>query len=72
MLIPMEKFLTLMIALQTRVANRDENGQGTLEYLGMALVAGIIVLAVVAAVGDGSVIGDAFSGAIEKVTSIGS
>lgn len=70
MLIPMEKFLTLMIALQTRVANRDEKGQGTLEYVGMIIVAAIVAVAVLEVTGAVD-LGGVFQAQIEKVTSFG-
>ena len=53
----MEKFLTLMLALQTRVAERDEKGQGTLEYVGIVVIAALLVGAIVAAINPGEITG---------------
>ena len=50
---------------------KDEKGQGTLEYLGIAIVAVILVGAVVAALGEGTAIQDAISAQIDKVIAFG-
>jgi hypothetical protein len=62
----MEKFLTLMLALQTRVADRDEKGQGTLEYVGMIVVAALLAAAVIAAA-KGVDLGSVFTNAVNSV-----
>jgi hypothetical protein len=62
----MEKFLTLMLALQTRVAERDEKGQGTLEYVGMIVVAALLAAAVIAAA-NGVDLGGVFTDAVNSV-----
>ncbi|MEZ0577368.1 hypothetical protein [Nocardioides sp. MH1] len=62
----MEKFLTLMLALQTRVAERDEKGQGTLEYVGMIVVAALLAAAVIAAA-RGVDLGSVFTDAVNSV-----
>ncbi|MFX0537455.1 hypothetical protein ACQBAT_00435 [Ornithinimicrobium sp. Y1847] len=52
------------------LANRREAGQGSLEYLGVIIVAVMIVgLLIGAANGWGGSVRDAFQTAIEKVTS---
>lgn len=70
----MDKLIALYATLTSMVAApRDkEEGQGTLEYVGIVIVAGILVLAVVSALGEGNVISTAISEGIEKVTSAGS
>lgn len=56
-----------MAALQTRVhVLRNENGQGTLEYVGMIIVAAILVFAVLQAVGAIN-LGAVFSTNVHKV-----
>lgn len=62
----MEKFLTLMLALQTRVADRNEKGQGTLEYVGMIVVAALLAAAVIAAA-KGVDLGSVFTNAVNSV-----
>jgi len=54
-------------ATVAQLQNRREAGQGTLEYIGMIIVAALIVVAVVTAVGDGTVFGDRFNTAINTV-----
>ena len=71
----MNKALELMVALQTRLFaltnERDnERGQGTLEYVGMIIVAAILVVAVLE-VTDTVDLGGVFQTAIEKVTNFG-
>ncbi len=67
-MIPMEKLLSAMIAFQTRMLTvRDERGQGTLEYVGMIIVAAILVVAVLQ-VTDTVDLGGVFRTAIESVT----
>lgn len=50
---------------------RDERGQGTLEYVGIAIVAGILVTAVVDALANGGAIRDAITTQIDKIVSQG-
>jgi len=52
-------------------APREEKGQGTLEYVGIVIVAGILVLAIVSALGQGDVIKTAISDGIDKVINAG-
>lgn len=67
----MEKVLESLMALQVRFALlRNERGQGTLEYVGMIIVAAIIVVAVLD-VTDTINLGEIFGAQIEKVTSRG-
>jgi len=64
----MDKALELLIALQTRMLfARNERGQGTLEYVGMTIVAAILVVAVLE-VTDTVDLGGVFQDAIESVT----
>ena len=46
---------------------RDEKGQGTLEYLGIAIVALILVTAVVGALGNGDTIKSAIETQIQNI-----
>jgi hypothetical protein len=63
-----DKALELLIAFSTRLPTAsDERGQGTLEYVGMILVAAIIVVAVLQAT-DAVDLGSVFRDAIESVT----
>lgn len=48
-----------------------EAGQGTLEYVGMIAVAALLVLAVVAAFGNGDSLGAKVTSAITSITNIG-
>ena len=54
-----------------KAVDAREAGQGTLEYVGMIAVAALLVLAVVAAFGNGTSLGAKVSDAISKITSIG-
>jgi hypothetical protein len=64
----MNKALELLIAFQTRMLMvRNERGQGTLEYVGMTIVAAILVVAVLE-VTDTVDLGSVFQEAIESVT----
>lgn len=60
--------------LRTVIARLDaldnERGQGTLEYVGMIIVAAILAVAVLTAVGSID-LGSVFSSAISKVTDFG-
>lgn len=67
----MDKAFELLLALQTRmVALRNERGQGTLEYVGMIIVASILALAVLQVTGTVD-LGGKFQTAVEKVTNFG-
>ena len=68
----MDKFVEMFVMLQARVAGlRDrERGQGTLEYVGMIIVAAILVVAVLE-VTDAVNLGEVFQTAVEKVTTFG-
>jgi hypothetical protein len=64
----MNKALELLIAFQTRMLlNRNERGQGTLEYVGMTIVAAILVVAVLDVL-DAIDLGEVFQTAVESVT----
>lgn len=54
------------------VQDRAEKGQGTLEYVGMIALAAVLVAAVVGFFGGGDALKAPVTGAINKITSIGS
>lgn len=62
------KFYSSMIA--STVAPKDEKGQGTLEYLGIVIIAALLVVAVVGAV-KGVDIGSKVTAQLTKITSLG-
>lgn len=65
------KMMELYMVLVTRLhATRDEKGQGTLEYVGIAIVASILVVAVVDAV-TGANIGGVITREIGEITGAG-
>ncbi len=60
-----------LVSLQVRVAGlRQQAGQGTLEYVGMVIVAAILVMAVVE-IATGGDLSKAFQDRITEVTSAG-
>ncbi|MFD1859865.1 hypothetical protein EHW97_10270 [Aeromicrobium camelliae] len=69
----MDKLIALYATLTSMVAApRDkEEGQGTLEYVGIVIVAGILVTAIVTALGGGDTISSAITSGINKITSLG-
>jgi hypothetical protein len=62
-----EMYATLVAAL----SSRDEKGQGTLEYVGIVVVAGILVAAVVDALGNGGEITTAIKNEITDIINAG-
>jgi hypothetical protein len=65
------KIMKLYAVLAARLQSvRDEKGQGTLEYVGIAIVASILVLAVVDAV-TGANIGSVITREIGEITGAG-
>lgn len=68
----MNKVLEALLTLQARMflAREDERGQGTLEYVGMIIVAAAIVLAVLEAA-NAIDLGAVFTTAVDSVTSQG-
>jgi hypothetical protein len=62
-----EMYATLVAAL----SSRDEKGQGTLEYVGIVVVAGILVAAVVDALGNGGEITTAIKNEITEIINAG-
>ena len=54
-------------AIAAQLRDRREAGQGTLEYIGMIIVAALIVVAVITVVDDGSTFGDRFQTAVDSV-----
>lgn len=63
-----ELYATLVATL---TAGRDEKGQGTLEYVGIVVVAGILVAAVVDALGNGGEITAAIKNEITEIINAG-
>ena len=63
--------IALLTALTDRLPEDRERGQGTLEYVGIVIIAGILVAAVVAGLGNGTAIQDAITTGIETVTGAG-
>ena len=61
-------YLTLSALVSDRVASfrRDDRGQGTIEYVGMVIVAAIIVLALLQT-DMGDTIAEEFTGRIEDI-----
>ncbi|MGH3459348.1 hypothetical protein [Aeromicrobium sp.] len=62
------KFYSSMLA--ATAAPRNEKGQGTLEYVGIVIIAAILVLAVVGAI-KGAKIDDVITKQIAKITGAG-
>lgn len=60
-----------VVARANAAARRDEKGQGTLEYVGIAVVASILVAAVVDALANGSAITSAIQAEIQEIVSQG-
>ena len=66
-----QSLIAMYAVVTTRFAEaRNEKGQGTLEYVGIAVVAAILVVAVVDAV-TGANIGGAISTQIQKILAKG-
>lgn len=63
------KLYSTMLAFSAAPIKRDEKGQGTLEYLGIVIVAAILVGAVVGALKDNK-IGSTISGQIGKIIAL--
>jgi len=65
----MDKILSTLMNLQLMVTapRDDERGQGTLEYVGMVIVAAILVVAVLQATDTVDIAG-AFTDAVNSVT----
>ena len=63
-----ELYATLVATL---TSGRDEQGQGTLEYVGIVVVAGILVAAVVDALGNGGEITTAIKNEITEIINAG-
>ncbi len=70
-MIVMEKVFETLVAFQVRVlAARNERGQGTLEYIGMIIVAALIVIAVLD-VSETIDLGSIFQNNVDSVTERG-
>ncbi|CAN5315188.1 hypothetical protein BH18ACT9_BH18ACT9_01090 [soil metagenome] len=66
------KLIEMYVYLTARLTSTDrsEKGQGTLEYVGIAIVAAILVAAVVGAVTDSDIEG-AIKAQIDEILSLG-
>jgi hypothetical protein len=72
----MNKLIVSLIMLQATVAgkinNRREAGQGTLEYIAMLLIAGVLIVALVGIfTGVGTQLAGKVQAIIQQITSIG-
>jgi hypothetical protein len=65
------KLIELYATLVATLTARDEKGQGTLEYVGIVVVAGILVAAVVDALGNGGEITKAIKDEITEIINAG-
>lgn len=63
------RFLAMTLAM-VHTPKDDERGQGTIEYLGAIIVAAVIILATIDAVGNLG-IGEAIGDQVEKVINAG-
>ena len=68
-----QRLLALYVTATTRVRGSvaSDKGQGTLEYVGIVVVAALLVAAVVAAIGNGDTIRTAIQTKISEITSAG-
>ncbi len=69
----MQNIATKLLAMTLAMVNTpkdDERGQGTIEYLGAIIVAAVIILATIDAVGNLG-IGEAIGDQVEKVINAG-
>jgi hypothetical protein len=67
-----ESLIKLYAVLTARMTvAQDEKGQGTLEYVGIVVVAGILVAAVVDALGNGGEITTAIKNEITDIINAG-
>jgi hypothetical protein len=64
------KLYSTMLTLTVAPAKKDEKGQGTLEYLGIVIIAALLVGAVVTAV-KGVHIGDVVGQKIQDIIDLG-
>lgn len=64
------KFYSTMLALTVAPRDKNEKGQGTLEYLGIVIIAALLVTAIVGAV-KGVNIAAVVTAQITKITSLG-
>ncbi len=73
----MDKLIVSLIMLQAEVtdrlsARRREAGQGTLEYIAMLLVAGVLIVAIIGIFsGAGATLSAKVQAVVDKITSIG-
>jgi hypothetical protein len=64
------KMYATVMTLTVTPRDKDEKGQGTLEYLGIVIIAALLVTAVVTAV-KGVDIGTTVTNQIKKITDLG-
>jgi hypothetical protein len=64
------KMYATMMTITATPRDKDEKGQGTLEYLGIVIIAALLVTAVVTAV-KGVDIGTVVTNQIKKITDLG-
>lgn len=64
------KLYSTMMAFTAAPSDKDEKGQGTLEYLGIVIIAALLVTAVVGAV-KGVDIAGVVTAQIKKITALG-
>lgn len=72
----MDKLIVSLIMLQAtvtdKISNRREAGQGTLEYIAMLLIAGVLIVALVGIfTGVGAQLAGKVQAIIQQITSIG-
>lgn len=63
--------VALQTAVTTRVQDGRDRGQGTLEYVGIVIIAGILVAAVIGGLSNGDAIKTAVTDGIKDVTDAG-
>lgn len=59
-------YLKMMNAFDEAVDKRRESGQGTVEYVGIAVVVAVLIGAIVAVLGDDTAIGNAISRVVRQ------
>jgi len=72
----MDKLIVSLIMLQAtatdKLSARREAGQGTLEYIAMLLIAGVLIVALITAFnGVGDALGNKVKSILDKITALG-